>query len=207
MPAYHNSTANIILPVDYGRRAGKQRINQPRSSKVTPSVLKQLTLKDVNFPLYWDTYRLWVRRTMESQTVITVIPSFEVIQNGDRRGDFICVKLAIESDVIPAWFPAFDEVSVKNRNFLHISICFSGDINMMSQADQAKAHQFIAELKNDASWNGERHKTCIAHAAPHGTFHLRGFENDQRMTWLHSQGCYWQRPFGHIAPYMGGLHV
>ena len=185
-----------------------RRVNQRRGLKVTPAALKYLTLKDVNFSLYWHAYMLWVRRIKESQTVITAIPSFEVIQNGDWRGDFICVKLTIESNMIPAWFPAFNEVPVDDRNFLHMSICFSGDIDKMaSLEDQALAHQYIAELKTDDAWNGERHETCIARAAPHGTFHLKGFDNDQRMTWLHKHGSYWQRPFGHIALYMGGLHV
>ena len=185
-----------------------RRVNQRRGLKVTPAALKYLTLKDVNFSLYWHAYMLWVRRIKESQTVITVIPSFEVIQNGDWRGDFICVKLAIESNMIPAWFPAFNEVPVDDRNFLHMSICFSGDIDNMALEDQALAHQYIAELKKDEAWNGERHETCIAHVTRDtGTFHLKGFDNDQRMTWLHNHGSYWQRPFGHIALYMGGLHV
>lgn len=189
------------------RYVGNRRVNQRYGLKVTPPALKYLTLKNVNFQLYWHAYKLWVHRIMESQTVITGIPTFEVIQSGDPRGAFICVKLTIESDLIPLWFPAFDEVSENDRNFLHFSICFTGDIDNMSPIDQALAHDCIAELKEDPQWNGERHETRIAYAASNGTFHLQGFDNDPRMMWLHSQGSYWNRNFGHIALYMGGLHI
>lgn len=202
------STANVILYEDNGRRAGNSRINQRRASQVNERVLRQITVRTVNFKLYWDTYVFWVRRIMESQATIYVTPRFEVIRNGDRRGSFICVKLAIASDLIPSWFPALDQLPSKDSNFLHISISFTGDIRQMTEkSDRDMATRYIKALVNDPQWNGQtQHATTICSMLKHGTFHLSGFDSDYRMRWLHERGSYSHKKFGHIALYRGGLH-
>ena len=198
------------------KRASKRKISIPNDKmtiivgrrritrKASKTSRKALTMKNLNNGLYWRAYINWVKK--HEIIPLFVRPYFTFSDYADKRGRLIMVKLECIMDDVPIWFPSYKELTdEQERNFLHFSICFTGDLKKMNPVDREIAKQHIERLSCDPDWNGKCHETTTYHIHSNGTFHLRGFESDFSMHWLHEHGSYCNRIFGHIALYPGGL--
>ena len=187
--------------------AGGRRVQRRKGAKVTPAKLQEWAATRKDFSLYWIAFKRWVFNHLT--VTFRVTATFELApadpDHPDRRGRFYWVRLNfVPDESIPAWFPTYDEMPANERNFLHISVCFTGDIEKMNDEDRDQAHRYIHEL--EAEWNGNTvWTTFVKHCYNSGTFHLAGFEKDERMRWLHEHGSYKNRALGHIALYAGGI--
>lgn len=194
-----------------------RRIRQRGNSRyweVNQDELRTRTLLSENFSLFWLAFQTWVRIHQECylaygvarlRTRATFVKS--PYHNG-WRGNLYYVKLDfLPDETVPRWFPRFDDAPENSRNVLHMSICFTRDIESLEGEDRLYAEQCVNELLHDPHWNGTMiHETYVSHCPRlGGTFHLAGFESDNRLKWLHENGSYKKRWFGHIALYIGGL--
>jgi hypothetical protein len=195
-----------------GRRVQRRGGN---TIQLNQDELRKQTIASDNFMLFWLTYKLWVRlHTKESikkldMPYMEVRPTFELApENGDGRGRLYYVRLNFADDgTIPRWFLSFAETPVNRRNVLHMSVFFTGDIVKMKKANRKRARRYIRALEADPMWNGTTAYNTYVSRCPKegGTFHLAGFDEDEKMRWLHEHGSYANRKFGHIALYTGGL--
>ena len=137
-----------------------------------------------------------------------VTPYFELApNNGHSKGRLYWIRLEFKREGdFPSWVPKAENMKFSIRNSLHISVLFLSDIQKMDANDRVIAEQYIEELSNDGGWNGNTEwRTNISDYLPHGTFHLAGFDNDERLRWLHSKGSYYWKKYGHVALYSGGI--
>ena len=181
--------------------------------KVTQDELRMRTQQSDNFTLFWLAFQTWVRIhhwSLEDYGVarLQIRARFMMSPDSDSRGHLYYVVLEfIADDTVPGWFPRFEDAPERSRNVLHMSICFTGDLEWLEEEDRRYADQYLAELQEDPLWNGTNVREAYVNRCPRrgGTFHLGGFY-DYRLQWLHSIGSYKDRPFGHIALYIGGLY-
>ena len=206
-----------------GQAPGCLRINGQRiqrrggmTIKLNQYELKRQSIASENFVLYWLAFKLWVWKHTYNNICglgipyLRVKPTFELApETGDSRGRLYYIRLDFVSDAtVPRWFPSFAETPESRRNFLHISVFFTGNIAKMKKANRKRARRYIRSLETDSQWNGATEQVTYVSYCPNGggTFHLAGFENDKKMRWLHEHGSYANRSFGHIALYAGGLY-
>ena len=191
-----------MIPHPGGVAVQRRRINR----RINRCTLKQLVIRDTNCELYWHFYKKWT--LVNRNTCINVSARF-VLSPGYYGRDLYRIELDFQDNgTIPRWFPRYDELNPDIADFLHISLCFTTDIENMDLLDNLFACLIIADIKEDPNWSGEQiHNTYIKWCPDDGgTFYLAGFDTDVRLQWLHEHGHYHNRSFAHIALYPGGIH-
>ena len=189
-------------------RVGRARFNRKRfRGRITVEYLRKKAVTDPGNTLYMAAFRASVfHHTLDNTTLHVTTELVSSAKYGDTRGPLNIVTLHIINFRTPDWFPKYDDLSDDYRNRLHISILFDSDIKYLEDAEQDRARDFLEHLRSSREWNVGVHETFIEKAHPRtGTFHLAGFGSDNRMRWLHRNGSYYNRPFGHIALYPGGV--
>ena len=79
-----------------------------------------------------------------------------------------------DNGTIPTWFPTFDELPVSRRNVLHMSICFTGDLQYLDDLEELFACLIIADLYEDPAWTSQIHETYIKNVTIMVLFILQG---------------------------------
>ena len=186
-----------------GRRIHRRR-RPGKVISITLLTLRINAIKGFQSFFFLRTFRFWLESHRDH---VRVKPVFELSPYESYNGRLYWVRLEFESDnTIPRWYPSYDLVDPQYRNYLHMSVCFDKDVKNMPEQEQAQ--QYINELLEDPNWNGNTiYDTFVLHFNSNTlTFNLAGFQGDKRMRWLHEHGHYYDRSFGHIATYVGGLY-
>jgi hypothetical protein len=181
-----------------------KRVTRRRDTRITRELLQRESTASADFLPYWAAFRAWVYRHEYNDASFIRVKTRLVTSDycDPQRGRLIMLQLTVIESNRTEWFPTYDEVSGKDRNRLHVSICFDKDVQWLSPTDAALWHTYRAELEGE--WERDDFRTWVTEHHRSGSFYLKGL-NDPRMTWMHERGSYKKKPFGHIALYWGGL--